>query len=519
MVSRVRHTNKKTGVVYVYESVSFWDKEKRQPRNKKVCIGKLDAEGKFIPSKRLSPEHSAVRDPAVAASAQVVGASAVLTSFAERLGLSTLLKRCVGESYEAVLAMAYYLVLRGGALSHCEAWSKTHAPELTGSLSSQRISELLGTLTLEVRQQFFKEWMKQLSPRECLCYDITSISSYSELNEYVRFGYNRDGEPLPQMNLAVLFGQKNRLPMYYQTLPGSINDVSTLENLQKTFKALDIDWVHQVMDKGFYSKKNVDALTEARHKFTISVPIGNQWVQEAIDEIYETVESPEHYRPIDDEAIYVHSRLYPWGTQKRRCYLHLYYNPYTRVLAVDRFNKKLLRLKAELESGNTLKDHQEDYDTYFMIKTTPKRGLQVSYNHTAVQQYIKRYAGFQALLSSAVKDPVEALKIYRDKDVVEKCFDDSKNTLDMKRLRTHSAHVAQGKFFVQFIALILLSALRQEMRVTGLIKKYTPRELLEEMETLVKVKYTGKYGHILTEATKAQREIMTRLNINLIQAT
>jgi transposase len=517
MVCRVKQINQKTGVAYIYESMSYWDKEKRQPRNKRVCVGKLDADGTFIPSKRLNPAQSAVRDPEVVASAQVIGANAVLEQFSERLGLSTLLKRCVGISSEAVLAMAYYLVLRGGALSHCEAWSKSHAPELTGTLSSQRISELLSGLTLDVRQHFFKEWMKQLSPKECLCYDITSISSYSEANEYVRYGYNRDGEPLPQLNLAVLFGQNNRLPMYYQTLPGSINDVSTLENLQKTFKALDINWVHQVMDKGFYSKKNVDALTAACHKFTLSVPIGNQWVQEAIDEIYETVESPEHYHPIDDEAIYVHSRLYPWGTEKRRCYLHLYYNPYTRALAVDRFNKKLLQRKAELESGNTVKDHQEDYDTYFIIKTTPKRGTQVSYNQAAVQQYIKRYAGFQALLSSAVKDPVEALTIYRDKDVVEKCFDDSKNSLDMKRLRMHSANVAHGKFFVQFIALILLSALRQEMRATGLIKKYIPRELLEEMETLVKVKYAGKYGHILTEATKAQREILTRLNINLIQ--
>ena len=39
-----------------------------------------------------------------------------------------------------------------------------------------------------------------------LCYDITSISSYSQGNEFVRHGYNRDREPLPQVNMAMLFG-------------------------------------------------------------------------------------------------------------------------------------------------------------------------------------------------------------------------------------------------------------------------------------------------------------------------
>lgn len=154
-----------------------------------------------------------------------------------------------------------------------------------------------------------------------------------------------------------------------------------------------------------------------------------------------------------------------------------------------------------------------------MIKTTPKRGTKVSYNHQAISQYINRYAGFQALLTNSIKNPVEALQIYRDKDVVEKSFDDLKNQLDMKRLRMHSSATVDGRFFIQFIALIYMSALRREMRKTGLIERYTVRELLQEMETLTKVKYSGKYGHILTEVTKQQREILKSLNIQLSTKT
>ena len=139
--------------------------------------------------------------------------------------------------------------------------------------------------------------------------------------------------------------------------------------------------------------------------------------------------------------------------------------------------------------------------------------MKVSYNNEAVNQYIKRYAGFQALLSTRFKDPLEALQVYRDKDIVEKCFDDLKNSLDMKRLRMHSIETVDGRLFVQFIALIFMSALRKEMRATKLIEKYTVRELLLEMDPLTKIRYAGKYGQMLTEITKPQRDILKALNI------
>jgi len=103
--------------------------------------------------------------------------------------------------------------------------------------------------------------------------------------------------------------------------------------------------------------------------------------------------------------------------------------------------------------------------------------------------------------------------VYRDKDAVEKCFDDLKNCLDMKRLRMHTSSTVDGRLFVQFIALILISALRKQMRTTKLIEQYTVREMLREMETLTKVKYSGRYGHIMTELSKTQRQIFNALEI------
>ena len=258
-----------------YESVSVWDKEKKQCRNKKTCIGKLDANGVFIPSKRLTVEQSAARDPVVTASAQIVGPSIILDAITIQLNLQKLLKSCFPQTYQQILMMAYYLVANGGALSHCETWCKSHAPLMVQSLTSQRISELLASITTDEKQTFLTKWMHSALEEDYLCYDITSVSSYSELNEYIKYGHNRDKEALPQLNLAVLFGQNGRLPVYYERLPGNITDVTTLHNLLKTFKALEMKTLSYVMDKGFYSKKNVDDLFAAKDKFLLSVPLSN----------------------------------------------------------------------------------------------------------------------------------------------------------------------------------------------------------------------------------------------------
>lgn len=519
MTCRINLVNKKTGVTYIYESTSFRDKQKKLPCNRRVCIGKLDPiSGEFIPSKRPKPEQTAIKDPTVTASAEIVGQSIVLDALTKKLGLETLLKSCFPQEHRQIQIMAYYLVSRGGPLSHCGAWCKSHAHSLE-PLISQRISEILASISTDKKQTFFIKWMNKILEDDYLCYDITSISSYSEINEYIKYGHNRDLDKLPQMNLAILFGQKGRLPVYFERTPGNITDVTTLHNLLKTFKNLEAKTIHYVMDKGFYSKKNVDELLASRDKFILSVPLNNKWVQYAIDDIYDVIHGPEGYQKLDDEILYVQSRLYPWGKDNRRCYLHLYYNAHARANAVDQFTEELVGYKKELASGKLISAHQEAYDTFFVVKTTLKRGMQVSYNNQAVQQYINRYAGFQALLTNSIKSPVESLQIYRDKDVVEKCFDDLKNQLDMKRLRMHSSATVDGRLFVQFIALIYMSALRNEMRKSGLIERYTVRELLQEMETLTKVRYSGKYGHILTEVTKPQREILQGLNIMLPNKT
>ena len=149
MPCRINQVNKKTGVTYVYESASYWDKEKQQPRNKKICIGRLDSNGVFIASTRLAPEQAAARDPVVTASAEIIGASIILDTMTQQLSLESLLKASFPKEYRQILTMAYYLVSQGGPLSHCGTWCKSHAHPFGVPLTSQSITEILRTISID----------------------------------------------------------------------------------------------------------------------------------------------------------------------------------------------------------------------------------------------------------------------------------------------------------------------------------------------------------------------------------
>lgn len=48
-------------------------------------------------------------------------------------------------------------------------------------------------------------------------------------------------------------------------------------------------------------------------------------------------------------------------------------------------------------------------------------------------------------------------EIYRNKDLVEKAFDNLKDRLNMRRLAVSSEQSLAGKLFVQFVVLVYLS--------------------------------------------------------------
>ncbi|MGZ3634193.1 MAG: IS1634 family transposase, partial [Parachlamydiaceae bacterium] len=367
--------NKKTGVTYVYSvEKSYWDKEKKSPRNKQTCLGKLDPiSGVVIPAKRREKKEK-LNDPldGVTATSRLAGPYLLLESVTKKLGLEAMLKKSFPDKWQFMLSLIYFIAHKGVALSRAEQWSSSCLHPLGELLTSQRISEFLKQISEDERQYFLSMWLKHILENDYLCYDITSVSSYAKRNEYTRFGYNRDDEPLERINMAMLFGQKGCLPAYYRRMPGNITDVSTLKTTVQSLDFLGADSMHLVLDRGFYSSSNIDALYAKQYKFTIAVPIGRNWVEKYLDKHYQNIASPENYLVTgESEALYVTTELHKWSNKNHQDYLHIYYNAERAAEEFDGFTRKLIKYRDEVISGKRIEEHEEFYRRYLIVKETP----------------------------------------------------------------------------------------------------------------------------------------------------
>ena len=534
----IKQLDKRSGITYVYESTSYWDKEKQQPRSKRKLIGRLNPEtGEVVPTdgrgKRRSqqcPDNSAKRGPApvVRTERLFYGATYLLDQIGVETGVAADLKACFPATYKQILSIAYYLILEDqNPLFRFRKWSKLHRHPYGKDIPSQRSTEIFQSITEEAKMRFFRLQGKRRSEKEYWAYDSTSISSYSETMKQVKYGKNKDGESLPQINLALLFGEDSGLPFYYRKLAGNIPDVKTIRELIRELDVLGYEKIKLVMDRGFYSNANINALYKEHLKFLCGTSTALSFAKAYIREVGSQKDHYEHYN--SDLELYIFSKTIAWDyeqerpykgdtiREERRMYLHLYFNPDKCADDGKALNRKLDTLKAELLSGKRVPEHERDYKKYFIIKETPKRGVSITYNQKEIDAARERY-GFFVLISNEVKDPVTALRLYRMRDIVEKAFWNIKERLNLRRTLTSSESSLDGKLFVEFVALIYLSYIKKKMEEAGLFSRYTMHELLDELDVIECFSEPGK-APIQGEVLKKQEQIYRELGVTPLLAT
>ena len=529
-MSLVHVKNKKNGVTYVYESTGYWDKAKQQARNTRKCIGKLDsATGVFLPSKKdVSSSVLLPVQPGPVATLEFkrsfYGATYLFDAIGEKLGLTKDLKACFPETYKQILSIAYYLVMEDrNPLSRFPKWAMTHHHPFGANIPSQRSSELFASVSEDAKQNFFLLQGKRRMEKEYLAYDTTSISSYSKSIKQVKYGHNKENDPLPQINLALLFGEESRLPVYFRKLPGNIADVKTIQKLLSDLDFLQLNKVKLVMDRGFYSEENINALYQKHYKFLIAGRTSLKFIQKKLDDVRDVMTSREHYS--SKYQLSYHTSTIDWNYSEikkrsktvevgeRRMYLHLYHNDQRATDDKIEFNDVLDRLEEELLYGKRNPEHEKLYAKYFEVNETPVRGISLTPKQEVINNAKKNY-GYFALLSNGIKDPLEALDIYRSKDLIEKAFGNLKERLNMRRTSVSSDESLDGKLFVQFIALIYLSFIKKAMSDNKLFKSYTLQELLDEFDIIERFEQPGRRHH-MGEMTKRQMELYTLMGVDV----
>ena len=530
MASIVFQKDKRSGITYAYESVSYWDKEKKQSRAKRTLIGRLDEQnGKIVPTDGRGRKKKDGQLPAnpgpvpVTKTARLFyGATYLLDAIGEKLGITEDLKKCFPKTFKQILSIAYYLILEDkNPLYRFEKWGTLHKHPYGKNIDSQRSSELFASITEEGKQEFFRLQGRRRMENEFWAYDITSISSCSECLRQIQYGKNKEDDRLPQLNLALVFGETSCLPFYYRKLAGNIPDVRTVKTLLAELDILGYSKVKLVMDRGFYSEENLNALFREHVKFLIAGRMSLSFIQQNLEPLYEQFRSYDHFN--DKYELYCHTVQAEWNyrqyrpyrgdtvSEPRRIYVHYYYNIDRAAEEEKAFDRRLITLKSELESGKRIPEHETWYRRFFEVKTTPKRGVKAAIKAEAVARK-KRWFGFFALLTNETMDAPTALELYRNKDLVEKAFGNLKERLNMRRTLVSSEQSLEGKLFVEFIALIYLSYVKKRMQDTGMFKDYTLQSALDKLDVIECFEHPGQ-RLLVGEILEKQRKIYEAMDV------
>ena len=515
---------------YLYECISYRNAA-GQPRNKRVSIGKIDSitgERHYKPEyiERMKSAGTPVKisitektfslEDVRKSSLLEYGAFYLLKSISEKIGLDDTLKEALPRCWKEVFMLATHLVVNGEPFMHCFDWIEETESYPVEDMSSQRISELLAEITPDEREHFYQAWCRHRQENEYLALDITSVSSYSELVEDVEWGYNRDGENLPQINICMLMGEKSRLPVYQTVYAGSLKDVTTLESTIKRFDRITGGKpVLTVMDKGFYSKYNVDTMlsTEYAQRFVIAVPFTSRFAKNQVSGERKDIDTVGNTIRLGGETLRGVTKERAWGNG-RSVYAHIYLAPRkAHGRREDIFGHiSTLRDEAEIEPERCAKSRE--HKKYLNIRKSEKTdsGYTVSIRENAVNTALGTH-GWLVLISNDVTTAKDAIYIYRAKDVVEKGFLRLKCDLDLGRLRVHSQDRMQNKIFIGFIALILISHIHVVMTNNDMYGKMTMKKLIRTMAKHRAQVIGGEY--ILYPVTKIQREIYEAFAIDV----
>jgi transposase len=532
-MSSLSFHRKSNGTTYVYRQESYWDKAKKQPRNRQVCIGKLGDDGEVIYNRRFSDPVAikALEQGETVAESLLIGQSLVLYKASAKTGLEKVLRRCFDAARaDALLSLAYAVATGAGKMYMASVWiEQNECPAHAAGLSSPEISRVLASVSQDEIEDFLREWSNYRSRgvAEQYCYDLTSVSSYNTKNPFVEWGHNRDREGLAQLNMALLTGTSSRIPTYYECHPGSMADTKTIAGFLERMKKYGTKRIRMLLDRGFYSAANIRAMLAGHIGFYIPVPSSVAWQGALIDDCRDAVEMPEHVISISEDglkAVYGMTALDKM--EGKRVWKHVYFDTARRVEHITSLFASLATWERELRSGDTKKGNEQHYERYFTVKTTPKRGLEVRRNQEAINSYKADRAGYWVILTNCEKDAASALAAYKERTLVESQFDDMKNDLELHRVRTHGQDTMRGRVFVQFLAFVLTAQIRVDLscawarrmevpEADRLARHYSLAELMMRLGTYRQTRFSDRYGKVVSAPTRAQRSIFKAFDVEL----
>ena len=462
----------KNGDIYLYETITRYNPEKRY--NEYVSsklLGIKGADGSIIPTRpRKAPASKKCPKAAVR---KTVGVTDILSWIGKESGIDDDLYASadIGTAQKLISIARFWMANPDKTIRRIEEWQIMHPVPYEDGLSEDVCYQLMKQLgyDISVSQTYFRRRASHAPSRLSVAVDTTTLSSYSEYLNDVRYGYNKDGNGLASVKLLTLFSLDDHQPIAFMRQPGNIPDVTSVLNALKQLSVFGLDKPLVVLDGGFFSEDNILAFTRKHVKFLMRGQLDGKWIKPELLSRMDEFELPSNACP-DDPNIYGIStgfvlRFEDYRKRSRngvnkgdiitvdhRVYLHFFFNVDKARVEKAALLRDINAVKQQLEQGvdDSLLSKAERSIVQKYLAVNERNGS-ISIKDKAVIEASKLF-GYFVLVSNEKMDTFAALREYRLREKTEEGFRIDKQYNDAHVTRSKTTESLEGRFFCQFVA-------------------------------------------------------------------
>lgn len=441
---------------YVYRSTSRYDKATKKPKKVSEYLGSLDPTNGFVPKEKDARKRIKI------ISIQETGVVRMLDRCAGEL--FDYLKGCFPDNYDQLYALAMVRCLGTVPLKRAASvWEKhENIRHLRPAMSPKSLSDMLESVGSDRNAQDRVFSRIGMASKE-LAMDLSEFFSSSDAVSYAEDGYNPEHEDTPQINISLVVAQDTGVPVMIRCLPGSVRDMHTV---CASVKEMNRTNVTLIMDRGFYSRKNMGILDGSGLSFVFPVKRNSL--------LYDNVRINEY------DTFEYHGRLIRYG--KCRYDHHWAY----------RFKDESMRLGEERAA----------FERYRAGEITKEK----------LQEKQERM-GQMIMVSNIDLEPEELFLMFKRRDKVEKRFKNFKSTIDADVCYLQDNMSVSGHVFVSFLSLYMLAHLEDRLRKAGMLSKLSVYDVLHEYSKAYAVRMDD--GMVDYEVPKKLQDLDAKLGFGI----
>lgn len=390
------------------------------------------------------------------------GYVAAIEAAAKKTGLYNALKKVFPNDYLALMSMVEQLMcMPNRPLYSPDRFHNTYWHTNIDCLSENDITKALEAVTPTQRERFFHEFNKERKKEGeiIVALDTTSISTYSSMLELARYGYNKEGDDLAQINLLLVCDNNTGIPIHYRSVAGNNADsVSVMASIENMKKEEVNEGAVFVMDRGFCTEAVMVLLLKNGYSFLMCMPQTCSFYDKAVEAVIANIEDSSNYIPEIGRYCATYDVKIPCprkgrGENAYTMTVYVYKDLQAEADQKEKLANKFCEMSKKLNDDPSLYKPNSNYRKYFIQNEDGT----FSHNKEAQERKIKE-CGLILLIGPQKMGKLKAHYTYKSRDCIEKDYEGWKAR--MRRPRHSLEEHLEGKIFLLFMVTVIETYIR-----------------------------------------------------------